>query len=81
MSCGVGSETPFLASTLIHAGLVEGLLDKNGPWVLLGVFSTCVACCGGLLDEGEGRPAVLSREFRRTDHVNCMKQETFLSGV
>lgn len=56
-------------------------MDKNGPWVLLGVFPTCVARCGGLLDEGEGRPAVLSREFRRTDHVNCMKQETFLSGV
>lgn len=34
-----------------------------------------------LLEGGERCPAVLSREFRWTDHVRSTKQETFLSGV
>lgn len=29
-----------LVSTLVDR-LVEGLLDKKGPWVMLGVFDVC----------------------------------------
>lgn len=30
-----------LVSTLVDARLVEGLLDKKDPWVMLGVFDVC----------------------------------------
>lgn len=50
-----------LVSTLVDAGLVEGLLDKKGPWVMLGVFDVCGLLGRNYLDWREGCPAVLSR--------------------
>lgn len=40
-----------LVSTLVDARLVEGLLDKKGPWVMLGVFTMCVACWGDIFGQ------------------------------
>lgn len=68
-------------ASLVDAGLVEGLLDENGRVGDARSLRCVWPVREIVLEGGESCPAVQSRDFRWTDHVYCMKQETFLSGV
>lgn len=58
-----------LTRTLVDAVVVERLLDKTGPLVMLGVLNVCGLLGGELLDREASCPAVLSIEFKWTHHT------------